>query len=70
MFPWGDASEPTAPAYAVGERIANSYKPPSFGTVVSMADDQATMGIKWDDGNSAIVYPTTATYLRKALPWE
>lgn len=69
VFPWSDAPGP--PVYAVGDAICNSYQPPSRGTVVSVDAETATMGVKWDDGDGgAIVYPTNATYLRKAMPWE
>jgi hypothetical protein len=73
MFPWSDTPGPEAtPAYAVGNRVCNSYKPPSYGTVVSVDDENATMGVKWDDGSYPITYPMDATYLKKEerFPWE
>lgn len=68
MFPWGDP--PAASDYAVGDIVYNSYQPPSRGAIVSVDIETATMGVKWDDGSSAITYPIDATYLHRALPWE
>lgn len=65
-----DRSDAPGPSYAVGDTVYNSYQPPSRGTIVSVDAETATMGVKWDDGSSAITYPMDATYLRKGFPWE
>lgn len=74
MFPWSDAREPAAPAYAVGDPICSADTGPADtcrGCVVSVDAEQATMGVVWSDGDGgAITYPIDATYLRKAMPWE
>ena len=55
-------------AYAVGDRVTNDYHGSSRGTVAAVGE--TTLGVKWDDGNSPIVYPIDADYLRRLLPWE
>lgn len=71
VFPWGEP--PAAVPFAVGDAIANSYQPPSFGTVVSVDGEHGTISVEWDDGEGkygAIVYPADATFLRRLYPWE
>lgn len=85
VFPWGHAPdtgakpgelvpiEPAPTPYAVGDAICNNYRPPSFGTVISVDAAGGTMAVEWDDGEArygAITYPIDATFLRKAWPWE
>ena len=63
VFPWGDT--PAAP-YAVGDTV---YSDTTAGRVVSLGD--GAISVVWSDGDGgAIVYPSDATYLRKAMPWE
>jgi len=71
VFPWGDAPSPLpGPCpYAVGDTVYSGNSPEP-GTVVSVDEAQATMGIKWRDVGGAVTYPIDATYLRKAFPWE
>lgn len=65
MYPWGNA--PAATAYAVGSTVRSGE---CCGTVVTVDTDKATMGIVWSDGDSPIMYPMDAPYLRRGLPWE
>lgn len=39
------------------------------GTVVAVDAEKATVGIVWADGESPIIYPMDASYLRKKMPW-
>jgi len=70
MLPWCDTpTQLEAPTYAVGDTV---YSGDCAGTVVAMADDEATMGVVWSDSEDGkpITYPTDASYLRKKFPWE
>jgi hypothetical protein len=71
VFPWGDAPAPLQgqPAFAVGDTVYSGNSPEP-GTVVSVDEAEATMGVKWRDVGGAIIYPLDAEYLRKAYPWE
>lgn len=67
MPPWCDP--PAEPArYAVGDRVCNSYQPPSRGTVTALGDD--TIAVAWDGEGRSIVYPADASYLRRMMPRE
>lgn len=67
MLPWSDP--PTPPSYAVDDIV---YSGSSRGKVVHVSTVVAPLiSVVWDDGDGgAITYPTDATYLRKAMPWE
>lgn len=71
MFPWGDAPEPTteAPTYAVGTIV---YSGDCRGAVTSVDASAGTISVVWNETAEygAITYPSDATYLRKAMPWE
>lgn len=68
VFPWSDAPEP--PRFSVGDAVANNYKPPSIGTIISVDTENAVMGINWHGETGVINYPVDATYLRKIFPWD
>lgn len=73
VFPWGDACPAEPLPYVKGDAIANNYKPPSYGTVVSVDAEHGTISVEWDDAEGsygAITYPADASYLRKLYPWE
>ena len=63
------APAPNPSSFAVGD-VIRSGNSPEPGTIVSVDEAQATMGVKWRDVGGAITYPLDATYLRKAFPWE
>ncbi len=60
--------QPTNARFALGDRVTNDYHGACRGTVAAVGE--TTVGVKWDDGNSPIVYPIDADYLRRLMPWE
>jgi len=63
------ASVSNPSGFAVGDTI-RSGNSPEPGTIVSVDEAQATVGVKWRDVGGAIIYPLDAAYLRKVFPWE
>jgi len=62
MLPWSHAPTPF-------QRHETVYSGTSRGTVVAVDEEQATVGIVWEDGDGGvIVYPIDAAYIRKAMP--